>query len=42
MTEHHNNQLNGDEPEQNLGNGEGQDSLECCSPWGLRESEKTQ
>ena len=25
-----------------MGNGEGQGSLECCSPWGFRESEKTQ
>ena len=29
---HH--QLNGDEFEQALGDGDGQGSLECCSPWG--------
>ena len=28
---HH--QLNGHESEQTLGDGEGQGSLECCSPW---------
>ena len=42
VTEHHNNQLSGHEPEQNLGNGEGQGRLECCSPQGFRESDKTQ
>ena len=26
--------LNGDEPEQTLGDNEGQRSLVCCSPWG--------
>ena len=31
---HH--QLNGHEFEQVLGDGEGQGSLVCCSPWGLR------
>ena len=31
---HH--RLNGCEFEQTLGNGEGQGSLACCSPWGLR------
>ena len=30
---HH--QLNGHEFEQALGDGEGQGSLVCCSPWGL-------
>ena len=42
VTEHHNNQLSGHEPEQNLGNGEGQGRLECCSPQGCKESDKTQ
>ena len=32
---HH--RLNGREFEQTLGDGEGQGSLECCSPWGLKE-----
>ena len=31
---HH--QLNGHEFEQTSGDGEGQRSLACCSPWGLR------
>ena len=31
---HH--QLDGHEFEQVLGNGEGQGSLACCSPWGRR------
>ena len=31
---HH--QLNGQEFEQTLGDGEGQGSLACCSPWGHR------
>ena len=31
---HH--QLNGHESEQTLGDGEGQRSLVCCSPWGCR------
>ena len=31
---HH--QLNGHEFEQTLGDGEGQGSLVCCSPWGCR------
>ena len=30
--QHH--QLNGHEPEQTLGDGEGQGSLLCVSPWG--------
>ena len=33
---HH--QLHGHEFEQALGVGEGQGSLECCSPWGRKES----
>ena len=31
---HH--QLHGHEFEQALGVGDGQQSLECCSPWGLK------
>ena len=31
---HH--QLDGHEFEEALGDGEGQGSLACCSPWGLR------
>ena len=27
--------------EQALGNGVGQESLGCCSPWGLKESDTT-
>ena len=30
--------LNGHEFEQTLGDGEGQGSLVCCSPWGLKKS----
>ena len=30
-------QLNGHEFEQTLGDGEGQRSLACCSPWGHKE-----
>ena len=37
---HH--KLNGLEFEQTLGNGEGQGSLVCCSPWGHKESNMTQ
>ena len=37
---HH--QLNGYEFEQSSGDSEGQGSLECCSPWGLKESDMTQ
>ena len=37
---HH--QLNGHEFEQALGDGEGQGSLVCCSPWGHKESDMTQ
>ena len=36
---HH--QLNGREFEQALGDGEGQGSLACCSPWGHKESDMT-
>ena len=34
---HH--QLNGHELDQTLGDGEGQGSLACCSPWGHKESD---
>ena len=37
---HH--RLNGHEVEQTLGDGEGQGSLVCCSPWGQRESDTTE
>ena len=36
---HH--QLNGHEFEQIPGDGEGQGSLLCCSPWGRKESDTT-
>jgi len=34
--------LNGHEFEQTLGDGEGQGSLVCCSPWGSKESDTTE
>ena len=37
---HH--QLNGHELEQTPGDGEGQGSLTCCSPWGHKESDTTE
>ena len=37
---HH--QLNGHKFEQPLGVGDGQGSLECCSPWGHKESDMTE
>ena len=37
---HH--QLNGQEFVQILGDGEGQGSLACCSPWGCKESDTTE
>ena len=37
---HH--RLKGHEFEQALGVGDGQGSLECCSPWGHKESDKTE
>ena len=37
---HH--QLNGHESEQTLGDGEGQGSLACCSPWCCKESDMTE
>ena len=33
--------LNGHELEQDPGVGDGQGSLACCSPWGHRESDRT-
>ena len=38
--QHH--RLDGHEFEQALGDGEGQGSLACWSPWGLKESDVTQ
>ena len=37
---HH--RLDGDEFEQALGAGDGQGGLECCSPWGHKESDTTE
>ena len=37
---HH--QLNGREFEQALGDGDGQGSLVCCSPWGHKELDTTE
>ena len=34
-------QLNGHEFEQTQGDGEGQGSLVCCSPWGHEDSDMT-
>ena len=34
--------LNGPEFEQTPGDGAGQESLACCSPWGGRESDTTE
>ena len=34
--------LNGHEFEQVVGDGEGQGSLACCSPWGHKESDMTE
>ena len=34
--------LNGHESEKTLGDGEGQGSLACCSPWGRKESDTTE
>ena len=36
---HH--QFNGHEFEQTLGESEGQGSLACCSPWGLKQLDTT-
>ena len=35
-------QLNGDEFEKTVGDGEGEGDLACCSPWGHKESDTTQ
>ena len=37
---HH--RLNGHESEQTPGGSEGQQSLACCSPWGHKESDRTE
>ena len=37
---HH--QLNGHEFEQALGDGEGQENLACCGPWGRKVSDTTE
>ena len=37
---HH--RFNGHEFEQALGDGEGQGSLACCSPWGCKELDTTE
>ena len=37
---HH--QLDGQESEQALGVGDGQQGLACCSPWGCKESDMTE
>ena len=37
---HH--RFNGHESEQALGDGEGQGSLMCCSPWGRKELDMTE
>ena len=34
--------LNGQEFEKSLGDGEGQGSLACCSPWGHKELDTTE
>ena len=41
MAEWHH-QLHGHELEQAPGDGEGQGSLACCSPWGRKESDTTE
>ena len=41
MVEWHH-RLNGYEFEQALGDGEGQKSLVCCSPWGCKELDTTE
>ena len=37
---HH--RLNGHEFQQTLGDGRGQGSLACCTPWGCKESDTTE
>jgi len=34
--------LDGHEFEQALGDGDGQESLPCCSPWGCKKSDTTE
>ena len=41
MVEWHH-QFNGHEFEQTQGDGEGQENLVCCSPWGYKESDTTE
>ena len=41
MVEWHH-QINGHEFEQTLEDSEGQGSLECCSPWGQKDSDTTE
>ena len=36
------NSINGHDFEQTPGDSGGQGSLECCSPWGYKESDKTE
>ena len=36
---HH--RLNGHKSEQTLGDGEGQERVVCCSPWGCKQSDTT-
>ena len=40
VRQHH--QLNGHGFEEALGDGEGQESLACCGPWGHKESDTTE
>ena len=40
VAQHH--WLNGHEFEQALRDGEGQESLECCCPWGFKELDTTE
>ena len=42
MTEDEHHRFNGHEFEQAPGDCEGQGSLACCSPWGLKESDMTE
>ena len=35
-------QLNGHDFEQTAGDGEGQEGMVCCSPWGRKESDMTE
>ena len=40
VRQHH--RLNGQKSEKNLGDGKGQGSMACCSPWGHKKSDTTQ